>query len=81
MIQKEQKDTLTKTVKISSRYMNIGKIDIIMEDIVLYRKYSPEIYPKYENYDAINVDRYTEIPCDYDGIMGVPITFIDKYNP
>lgn len=52
-----------------------------MEDIVLYRKYSPEIYPKYENYDAINVDRYTEIPCDYDGIMGVPITFIDKYNP
>jgi len=39
------------------------------------------MYPKYDNYDAINIDRTKDIPMDYDGIMGVPITFIDKYNP
>lgn len=41
----------------------------------------PELYPKYDNYDAINVDKTSEVPMDYDGIMGVPITFFDKYNP
>lgn len=51
------------------------------QDIVLYKKYTPEEYPKYDNYDAINVNRYIDIPMDYDGVMGVPITFIDKYNP
>ena len=51
------------------------------EDIILYKKYTPEEYPKYDNYDAINVDKTGEIPCDYDGVMGVPITFLDKYNP
>lgn len=51
------------------------------EDLVLYKKYSPEEYPKYDNYDAINVNRTNDIPCDYSGIMGVPITFSDKYNP
>ena len=51
------------------------------EDLVLYKHYSPEEYPKYDNYDAINVNTYTDIPCDYDGVMGVPITFLDKYNP
>ena len=51
------------------------------EDIILYKTYNPEEYPKYDNYDAINVDKTSEIPCDYDGVMGVPITFIDKYNP
>ena len=40
-----------------------------------------EMYPKYDNYDAINVDKVSDIPMDYDGIMGVPITFLDKYNP
>ena len=40
-----------------------------------------DMYPKYDNYDAINVDKTTEIPCDYFGIMGVPITFLDKYCP
>lgn len=44
-------------------------------------KYSPEAYKKYDNYDAINVDRVKDIPCDYFGPMGVPITFLDKYNP
>lgn len=51
------------------------------EEIDLVCKYSPEIYPKYDNYNAINVDRTQDIPCDYDGLMGVPITFLDKYNP
>mgnify|MGYP002521493156 CR=1 FL=1 len=51
------------------------------EDLVLYETYSPEKYPKYDNYDAINVDRTNEIPADYDGVMGVPITFLDKYSP
>lgn len=51
------------------------------ENIPLFRKYTPEEYPKYENFDAINVDKTCDIPCDYDGAMGVPITFMDKYNP
>lgn len=46
-----------------------------------YKHYSPEEYPKYDNYDAINVNKTADIPDDYDGIMGVPITFLDKYNP
>lgn len=47
----------------------------------LWKKYSPEEYPKYENYNAINVDKTADIPENYYGIMGVPITFLDKYNP
>jgi hypothetical protein len=49
--------------------------------IILYKKYSPEDHPRYDNYDAIEVSRATEIPLDYKGNMGVPITFLDKYNP
>jgi len=51
------------------------------ESLVMYKKYTPEEYPHYDNYDAINVDKVSDIPMDYDGVMGVPITFIDKYNP
>ena len=51
------------------------------EDMVLFRHYSPELYPTYDNYDAINVDMTAEIPDDYYGVMGVPITFMDKYSP
>lgn len=51
------------------------------EDLILYKKYTPEEYPKYDNYDAIEVGKTAEIPCDYYGVMGVPITFMDKYNP
>lgn len=51
------------------------------EELILYRKYTPEEYPKFDNYDAINVNSVTEIPCDYFGVMGVPISFLDKYNP
>ena len=51
------------------------------EDIILYKTYKLEGYPKFENYDAINVNTTKDIPIDYEGIMGVPITFLDKYNP
>lgn len=51
------------------------------EFITLYRKYSPDEYPRYVNYDAIEVSKVSEIPYDYEGEMGVPITFLDKFNP
>jgi len=51
------------------------------EKIVLYKKYTPEEFPKYDNYNVINVDKVADIPMDYEGIMGVPITFVDKYSP
>jgi hypothetical protein len=51
------------------------------EELILYQQYTPEEYPKYENFDAINVDQTNNIPMDYEGYMGVPITFLDKYNP
>jgi len=51
------------------------------EDLILYKKYSPDEYPKYDNYDAINVNKTEHIPKDYAGEMGVPITFLDKHNP
>lgn len=51
------------------------------EKLPLYKSYSPNEYPSYDNYDAIEVCKTNEIPCDYDGFMGVPDTFLDKYNP
>ena len=51
------------------------------EILTLYKHFSPDLYPNYDNYDAINVNVVAEIPCDYVGVMGVPITFLDKYNP
>lgn len=51
------------------------------EDLILYKNYSSQEYPKYDNYDAIEVSSTKDIPCDYSGVMGVPITFLDKYNP
>lgn len=53
------------------------------EKLPVFRRYSddPTKYPKYENYDAINVDKVTDIPVDYEGMMGVPITFLGKHNP
>jgi hypothetical protein len=51
------------------------------ENLVLYKKYKPEEYPKYDNYNAINVDKTADIPLEYTGVVGVPITFLDKYNP
>ncbi len=51
------------------------------EELDLYKKYNPQEFPKYDNYDAINVDKTADIPCDYYEPMGVPITFLDKYSP
>lgn len=51
------------------------------EGLILYKKYSPEEFPEYDNYKAINVNKTKEIPMDYEGVMGVPITFLNKYNP
>ena len=49
--------------------------------LAIFKHYTPEEYPHYDNYDAIEVSKTSEIPCDYAGVMGVPITFLDKYNP
>lgn len=51
------------------------------EDLVLYKKFSSTEYEKFDNYEAINVDKTVDIPLNYEGVMGVPITFLDKYNP
>ena len=51
------------------------------EEMILVKRYSAEEYPKYVNYEAIEVGKTADMPCDYDGMMGVPITFLDKYNP
>lgn len=51
------------------------------EELILYKKYTPKEYPLYDNYDAIDVSKSNEIPFDYDGYIGVPITFLYKYNP
>ena len=92
----EQQEWLVKNKKEGSAYIIkdeevLGRVatiwftnlDIIKrhEFIDLIEKYSPEKYPKYDNYDAINVNKVLDIPVDYDGVMGVPITFLDKYNP
>lgn len=68
------------------KFGNIGwftNLDVAKrhEKLILWKKYTPEEYPRYDNYDAINVNKVSEIPCDYDGVIGVPITFLDKYNP
>lgn len=60
-----------------TRYKDIETPYLYSKRDTLY----PDLYPKYDNYDAINVDKVNEIPMDYDGVMGVPITFLDKYNP
>lgn len=51
------------------------------EALPLFKPFDPAAYPKYDNYDAIEVSKYSEIPSDFDGVMGVPITFLDHYNP
>lgn len=61
-------------------YTNLD-IDKRHEKMPLYKNYNADEYPKYDNYDAINVDKTADIPMDYDGVMGVPITFLDKYSP
>lgn len=72
---------ISKSVKGLCRWYTNLDIKKRHEDLILYRNYNEQDYPKYDNYDAINVDKVTDIPCDYEGVMGVPITFLDKFNP
>jgi len=69
--------------KVGISWFTNLEIDKRNEDLILYRKYygNEYKYPKYDNYNAINVDKVVDIPCDYYGEMGVPITFFTKYNP
>jgi len=71
-----------KYVKVSaiSWFTNLD-INKRHEEQVLYKKYTPSEYPTYDNYNAIEVSKVKDIPLDYEGVMGVPITFMDKYNP
>ncbi|MCL5798245.1 MAG: adenine-specific methyltransferase EcoRI family protein [Patescibacteria group bacterium] len=78
-----------KKIKNGVKYFSMGRIlwftnlDTTKrhEELILYKRYSPKEYLKYDYYDAIEVPRVLEIPMDYRGAMGVPVTFLDKYNP
>ena len=72
---------VTKKINGLSRWFTNLDIEKRHEKLILWKKYTPEEYPKYDNYDAINVNKVADIPVDYDGVMGVPITFLDKYCP
>ena len=75
-------------VKNGKKYFSMGNVNWFTnldhskrhDDLILYKKYTPDEYPKYDNYNAIEVSTYLNIPTDYDGIMGVPISFLDKFN-
>jgi len=76
-IEKEKKYAFVKSVVWFTNLKNKKWID----QITLIEKYKPEKYPKYDNFDAIEVDKVSKIPYDYSGFIGVPITFLHKYNP
>ena len=89
---KDHYDITTKSrkkIEDGKKYFSMGNINWYTnlehnkrnKELQLYRKYNSKNHPKYDNYDIINVDRITDIPMDYNGIMGVPITILDKYNP
>jgi hypothetical protein len=85
---KEFKIPMNEKGETTQKFGNIGwftnlPINKSYDNLRLYRTYkgNEHLYPKYDNYDAINVDKVSEIPVDYDGVMGVPITFLDHYNP
>ena len=71
----------TKKINGLTRWFTNLTINKSNEEFVLTKEYNAIDYPKYDNYDAIEVDRIVNIPKDYYDVMGVPITFIDKYNP
>lgn len=72
---------ITKSVNGLTRWYTNLDLKKRHEELILVKRYTPEEYPHYDNYDAIEVNRVVNIPCDYAGVMGVPITFLDKYNP
>lgn len=74
-------DGVTKKLNGLTRWFTNLDVAKRHEKLILWKKYTPEEYPKYDNYDAINVNKVSEIPCDYDGVIGVPITFLDSFSP
>lgn len=74
-------DGITKKVNGLTRWFTNLDITKRHEKLVLWKQFNANDYKRFDNYDAIIVDKTSDIPCDYDGIMGVPITFLDKYNP
>lgn len=72
---------MTKKVQGLCRWFTNLDISKRHENIILWKSYSPEEYPKYDNYEAIEIGKVSDIPCDYKDVMGVPVTFLDKYNP
>lgn len=74
-------DATPKSMKGLTRWFTNLETKKRTEDLLLFRTYNEKDYPKYDNYDAINVDKVKDIPMDYYGVMGVPITFLDSYNP
>lgn len=80
-------DKITSKINDGYKYGKVPAISVFTnldikkrhEKLVLWKTYTPEEYPKYDNYDVINVNKVAEIPIDYDGVMGVPITFLDNY--
>lgn len=77
----EKIDDGKKVKHIMAIWLTTLEVDKHNEIMPLYKKYSPEEYPTYDNYEAIEVNKVSDIPADYYGAMGVPITFIDKYSP
>ena len=75
----DEKGNKIARVSTSCWFTNL-EVEKHKEFITLYKKYNSKEYPKYDNYDAINVDKVNDMPMDYKGVMGVPITFLDKYN-
>lgn len=72
----------TKYIRVKGvRWFTNLDFDARHEDLILYKRYTPDKYPRYDNYDAIEVSKTADIPCDYFENMGVPITFLDKFNP
>ena len=78
--QKVENGVRFQTIGSTAWYTNLDH-SLRHEQIILYKRYTPEEYPHYDNYDAINVNKVTEIPYDYYGAVGVPITFLGLYNP
>lgn len=74
-------DGLTNKVNGLARWFTNLEYKHRHDDLPLYKSYDPELYPKYDNYDAIDVSAVKDVPKDWNGVMGVPITFLDKWNP
>lgn len=80
-IQTDYKTGIVSEIKVFAGWFTNLNHSKSQEKLILYNKFNENLYPKYDNYDAINVDKIKEIPDDYFGVIGVPITFIDKHNP